>query len=127
MNLNNATLINQAKKQAESLCRGKWKYNASDFNSKASVNCMQLERGEISLSMEDLEETTLILRNGNIKLFSSKTTASTPPLNIFIDGGKLILKTDGSHRQNFDDKGFPVGNGSGVASGVLINGNLIIN
>ncbi|MDR0283258.1 MAG: hypothetical protein LBI53_08500 [Candidatus Peribacteria bacterium] len=77
--------------------------------------------------MQELQGTTLVLKGRDLILKSSKMDISTPPLNIFIDGGKLILETDKEHRQNFDDKGFPVGNKPGVASGVLINGNIVIN
>ncbi|MDR2541490.1 MAG: hypothetical protein LBD11_07195 [Candidatus Peribacteria bacterium] len=54
-------------------------------------------------------------------------TANSPALNIFIDGGKLILAQSLNDRISFNEKGYPITSGTGVYTGIFLKGNFIIN
>jgi hypothetical protein len=113
VNLNQASLINTAKQRAEELCRGKWGTDSGE------IYC--LREGK-AYNVDQIQDKIVIMQNGDLTL-KGKMEADTAPLNIFIDGGKLILKMDGEI-QPFDKNGYP---GGSVYTGIYLKGNFIIN
>lgn len=85
-NINNATLINQAKKNMETLCKGKTRL-ADDYLSPSNddVLCFNNPKLYIDLSDEALyHDKTIIMRNGNVMLSGSMEDSSSG-LDLFID------------------------------------------
>jgi hypothetical protein len=86
VNLNNATLINYAKRRAEELCRGKWTTTRSGSN---DIVCWQ-GNGTKTVNITEIKNKTVIVRGASLAL-EGKMDANSSGLNIFIDGGKLLI------------------------------------
>ena len=123
VNVNNATLVNNARRRAEELCKGG---RVSDVNpsTASDVLCWEWENINRTVSSTILGNKTLFVRGGSITLTDKMTSASTP-LNIFIDWGNLLLGQGSSYMIWFDDRGYPAS--PSVFSGLFLKGNFIIN
>ena len=124
VNVNNATLINQARKTAEELCKGKW---SQSYDTSPEVICWEGNNSTRSLNPSVIGNKTLIVRNGTIVLERPMTSTSSP-LNIFIDGGRLLLQqgAGSSYIQGFDEKWYPTTT-SPKYEWMFLKGNFIIN
>ncbi|MDR3169361.1 MAG: hypothetical protein LBU27_06480 [Candidatus Peribacteria bacterium] len=116
VNLNQASLINTAKQRAEELCRGKWGTEVGE------IYCV--DRASRTYNVSVIKDKIVIVRKGNITL-KGEMTSSSNPLNIFIDGGRLILDMSGQV-QSFDKNGYPTVSDA-VYTGIYLKGNFIIN
>jgi hypothetical protein len=119
VNVNNATLVNVAKRKAEELCRGKT-FEEND-NVSGDILCKQ---GNRTLSLSTIAGKTVFVKEGNLTLNGSLITGTSVPVEIFVDKGTLTLSPDVSI--DFNDKGYPTTT-NGVSSGVFYKGNFIIN
>ncbi|MDR2191042.1 MAG: hypothetical protein LBP53_07990 [Candidatus Peribacteria bacterium] len=117
VSVNNATLINAAKRRAEELCRGKRGSSSND------VICQE---GATTKTVSEIAGKTLIVKKGNL-ILKGVSSLATQPLDIFVDEGVLTFNPESS-RISFDTKGHPVSSyAMGVASGVYLKGNFVIN
>jgi hypothetical protein len=128
VNVNNATLINQAKRTAENLCRGKWD---TKFSLNGDVLCWDIggsNKPDHTVLVEEIKGKTLVAKGGTLTL-EGKMETSNDNLDIFVDKGILRLTWDPADRINFNTNGFPVQSGdiSSIASGIYLKGNFIIN
>jgi len=116
VSVNNATLINAARRNAQELCRG---------GSTATVLCL---KGDQTRSVSSLAGQIVIIENGNLTLNGSSTNDSQP-LNIFIDKGNLILTQTSDQNVSFNAQGFPEvpATSASIASGVFLKGNFVVN
>jgi len=131
--INSSTVINTAKKNAETLCRGRtystfWsthhKIDTSD--SSNDILCYK-DSSDLYIdasSVADYANKTIIVKNGNIAINGSMDIDS-PSIDLFVDGWSLYLDTD--HSTAFNIQGFPVSSGTGVNQGKFLKGNFIIN
>ncbi|MCR5413080.1 MAG: hypothetical protein K6E76_09135 [Patescibacteria group bacterium] len=120
VNVNNATLINTAKKNAEQIC-------AIDQDT-TDVIC---ESGDQTYNITALHEKTLVVNGGDLTL-KGLMNSSNEPLDIFINGGNLILDLDTDIQTAFTEDGFPVYNGGNerkpvAYTGIYLKGNFIVN
>jgi hypothetical protein len=121
--LNNASLVNLAKQKAEELCRGKWSTN---FPQGGNIICVYSNNDNtIHPTIDDIKGRILIAKNVNVTL-QGAMYATTPELNIFIDGGTLALAQNSANRIQFNENGYPT-TGSGSYTGIYLKGNFIIN
>lgn len=127
-NINNATLINQAKKNTEKLCKGKtWSTNTSLTTSNDSVLCFGTTNLSIDLQADEAlyQDKTIIMRSGNIVLSNSMESAAAG-IDIFVDQGNIYLENNVTNMQSFDNQWYP-GWTNTINSWTLIRGNIIIN
>ena len=120
VNVNNATLINTAKKNAEQIC-------AIDQDT-TDVIC---KSGDQTYDITALNEKTLVVNGGDLTL-QGQMNSSNEPLDIFINGGNLILDLKTGHLTSFTEDGFPVYNGGNETkpvayTGIYLKGNFIVN
>jgi hypothetical protein len=85
VNVNNATLVNQAKRRAEELCRGKWSSSLSSLNNEEII-CLN---NATSILSSNLFGKTVIVK-GDLTLNGSRS-GTTAPVEVFVDGGTLTL------------------------------------
>ena len=127
-NINNATLINQAKQNMEKVCKGKtWSTNTALQASNDSVLCFQNGPLTIDLLTDETlyHDKTIIMEWGNIVLHNSMQS-TFDGLDIFIDQGNLYLDNNVSNKQSFDNQWY-AGGTPAVNSWILVRGNIIIN
>ncbi len=130
--LNASDVINKAKKNAATLCRGKNYFVESagvaklPNSYKDKIICYKDTKNlEIDLSQELHKDKTIIMQNWNITLKNSMNSDSSP-LDIFIDGWILAINNIGSEKIWFDWNGYP--STSDIKNHwTLIKGNLVIN
>lgn len=126
VNLNNSTLINYAKRKAEELCRGKWS-TSQTIPTNSNIICWEWKGLNWTITTSSLWDKTLIVKNGSITL-NGKMTSSSKPLDIFIDGGKLLINQWSSDMLEFNNQGYPTTTASAVvAKGIFLKGNFIVN
>ncbi|AHB40931.1 hypothetical protein P148_SR1C00001G0117 [candidate division SR1 bacterium RAAC1_SR1_1] len=129
--INSATVINLAKKNAEVLCRGKTYLEGGasttlPLNNQEKVLCYKnTDNLDINLSDTLHKDKTIIVKNGNITLLNTMSKDS-PALDIFIDGGNLLIKNPVATKTNFNQDGYPA-EASVTNSGIFIKGNFVIN
>ena len=102
--INNATLINQAKQNAETLCKGKTRPTSTSLvSSTDDVLCYQETNLKIDLRDDILlySGKTIIMQSGNI-ILSNSMRSTYNGLDIFIDQGNLYLQSNPSNMQSFD-------------------------
>lgn len=112
MNISNS--INQLKRTASDLCRGKRVYDASNWlNSTEKVVCIgssadlftESNAIEIDLPVtSQYDGKTLIVYGKNVVLHNSMPQSNTYSLNLFIDRGNLLLDENGTAPNNTFDK-----------------------
>lgn len=126
-----AKALNLVNKNAEKLCRGKWRSSQMSITTDSDIICVkgENESSSISFKAEDLAGKTLIAKETNVKLISLQENNSSP-INLFIDKGNLILPSS-VHTWNlskFDSFGYSVNApGTGYAMANYLKGNFIIN
>lgn len=129
--INSATVINLAKKNAETLCRWKtyfigWSTTAYLPNNQEKVLCYKdTENLEINLADNLHKDKTIIVKNWNITLVNTMTKDS-PALDVFVDWGNLYIKNPVATKINFNQDWYP-SETSVTNSGIFIKGNFIIN
>lgn len=122
--VNNATLINEAKRNADALCRWNWE-SAVVWRSTKEINCVN--NGVVKL--DDYIGKTLIVQGKDVNVSSDYLRKmDQQPVDLFIDGGNLVLEQTETLNGlvSFDAKGNPVSIG-GVSSWELLKGNFVIN
>lgn len=129
--INSATVINLAKKNAEVLCRGKtylvwgsWPTYLPD-NSEKILCYKNTENLEINLAQDLHKDKTIIVKNGNITLTNSMNKDSSA-LDIFIDEGNLYVRNPVASKVNFNQDGYPSETNI-TNSGIFLKGNFVIN
>ena len=139
VNLNNAVLINYAKKKAELLCRWKWTNYPNTTDSIVCISGANIDASDVSYSGK-----TLIVKNGNVTVKPSRSNK----YDVFVDKGFLVIDpgTSGDYLV-FNKEGFPTNvsldeyateivnsplwvtgyDGDNVAVGKLLQWNFIVN
>ena len=121
VNVNNATLINAAKKESEKLCQGKW----STTLTNSDVIC--IDRSKEINDIQNYDGKTIILRNGILTLKGNSRNLNNG-INVFVDRGNLKFAFDGDKRQTFNERWFPTANSTdAIYSGIYLKGNFIVN
>ena len=105
-NINNASLINYAKKRAEIICRWKWE-TYTDTTTIKALNCINGINNETDTINAQLGKT-YIVKNWNVKVEVMDDFNNTGYYNIFIDWGNLLLDNEdlSSHKKVFKKDGF---------------------
>lgn len=134
--INSSTVINTAKKNAESLCRGneykKESSNKQILNSSVSESILcYIDSPDLFIQLNSNNNyagKTIVLKNWNLTLKWSMDLDSSP-LDIFIDGGNLYVdNTNGlGALTKFNIQWFPVSTTTGINQGKFLRGNFIIN
>lgn len=111
--INSATVINLAKKNAETLCRWKtyfvwWSDNTNlPENNNEKVLCYKnTDNLIINLADNLYKDKTIVLKNWNITLINSMTKDS-PAMDIFIDEWNLYIQNPASLKTNFNQDWYP--------------------
>lgn len=129
-NINNSTIINQAKKNMEKLCKWKeWLKTDNLPEPPPDILCFEKTNLEIDLEKTSLYgNKTIIMRNGNIILENSMKHDS-PPLDIFIDGWSLFINPPSSINklEGFSSGWYVPAEGQTANQWVLLKWNIIIN
>ncbi len=135
-NVTIGSLINQVNKNASSLCRGKRLYEPSEWNEALLNNtivCIVADAYDpwvkVSLDLQEVSDydgKTFILKNVDLVLLDSMDESSNVPLNVFIDGGNLMLQSIPNNKQRFQGNGYPTA-AQGVTSWTLLRGNILVN
>lgn len=135
--INASTVINTAKKNAETLCRGigylpnKTFVSAGDFPSSDTL-CYSGSNLTINLQWQwqygNYKNKTIVIKNGSLTLKGSMD-ADSPSLDVFIDWGNLYINTLGlGILTYFNDQGFPMPNNAiGINQWAFFKGNFVIN
>ncbi|GHW02581.1 hypothetical protein AGMMS50249_3670 [candidate division SR1 bacterium] len=124
--VNQSSLTNAAKRASETLCRGDQRNKTSRTD---KVTCINESRANGEIYLSEYEGQTLIVKDHDVIVpYSYLQKADQQPVDLFIDGGKLILKQERStgSLKSFDALGLysPT---AGVSSGEILKGNFIIN
>ncbi len=126
-----ATIINVAKKNSETLCRGKtyieWGPTTQYLPStQEKILCYKnTDNLEINLANELHKGKTIIVKKGNITLTNSMTKDSSS-LDIFVDEGNVYIKNPVTAKINFNQDWYP-SDLNATNSWIFIKGNFIIN
>lgn len=130
--INSATVINLAKKNAEVLCRGKtylvwWSWPTYlPSSSQEKVLCYKnTDNLEINLSQDLHKDKTIIVRNWNITLTNTMTKDSSA-LDVFIDEWNLFIKSPITTKTNFNQDWYPSDTNI-TNSWIFIKGNFVVN
>lgn len=134
MNISNS--INQLKRNASSLCRGKKVYDETTWtNSTANVVCIGtpaddfLETDPVVINLantSDYNGKTIIVYAKNVVLQDTMPQSNDYALNLFIDRGNVELQENGSPSNHFDGNG-NLGGMAGTVSANFIRGNIFVN
>lgn len=130
--INSATVINQAKKNTEVLCRWKayfiWTSPTTlPTTTNDNVLCYK-NTNSLTIDLSDTAKyanKTIIVKNGNIVLTNTMNKTS-PSLDIFIDQWNLYIESPSSAKINLDTQWYPESTNS-TNSGVFLKGNFIVN
>lgn len=129
-NITMSKVLDKARVKANSLCR--WKDDTTTTTlgaSAAQVICLRGNaNSRVTINLADITSyngKTIIVKNKDVILeWSMPATAS---IDLFIDGGKLLLKNQSSMPvQSFDAKWYPQAL-AGVTQWILLRWNFIIN
>lgn len=130
MNISNS--INQLKRNASELCRGKRVYDYTNWRGvSASVICIgsvndsfsEIDPVVIDPSVtSDYDGKTIIVYNKNVILRDNMP--KTAALNLFVDRGNVLLRPSGNPLTSSFDKD---GNYGGAVTGSYLRGNIFIN
>ena len=141
--ITNADIVNQAKQNAEKLCKGKrqtinnWATRLSATNTGGNVLCYLMDNSTVansyleisidSTNQSSFANKTIVAKNGDVALVGNMSDSS-PALDILIDKWNLYIPntTNISSLIGFDTQWFP-NNSSPVNKGLFIKGNIIIN
>ena len=127
--INSSTVINAAKKNSETLCRGAWYITAGTTigNSSKKVLCYKNSPNLVIdlAASSTYKDKTIIVKKWNLTLKGNMNSTS-PTLDIFIDEGNLYINPDTSSRISFNIQGFPATTGI-VNEGEFLKGNFVIN
>ena len=127
-NINNATLINQAKQNMETLCKGKNRSNATSLSaSNDDVLCFENTNVNIELDVDEplYHNKTIIMRSGSI-ILSGSMEDSSAGLDLLIDQWNLYLKNNPTNMLGFDNQWY-VSTSASINSWTLLRGTIIIN
>ena len=93
-------VVNLVRKNAENLCRGKWKETWMQRDPNADVICIDNTKNwdttPIDVTAEDLAEKTVIIKSQNVNLTEYQSAQGAKPINLFIDRGNLFLPKSGN-------------------------------
>ena len=93
-------VVNLVRKNAENLCRGKWKEEWVHRDPNADVICIDntknLDTTPIDVTAEDLADKTVIIKSQNVNLTKYQSAQDAKPINLFIDRGNLFLPKSGN-------------------------------
>lgn len=130
--MNISTSINQLKRNASSLCRGKRVYDQSNRQSApegvvciGSASDIFTESDPVEIDLNDTnqyENKTFVIYGKNVELFGTMPEAYDYALNMFVDRGNVLLR-DPDPSVSFDANG----NLGGGINGVYLRGNIFIN
>ena len=104
--INNSTLINQAKTNMEKLCKGKTRSTSTTLAaSNDHVLCFANTNLAIDLQADEqfYRDKTIVIKSGNI-LFSNSMESNDNGLDIFVDQGNIYLANNPSNMQSFDNQ-----------------------
>ncbi len=134
--INAATVINIAKKNAESLCR--WLVYQTESSktqilrntSSSNVICYQ-NSPDLWINLQGNNNTligkTVIIQSGNLTL-KWNMDSSSPSLDIFIDWGNLYVDPNwNGTATKFNVQWFPTTLNDAVNQGIFLKGNFVIN
>ncbi len=129
MNISNS--INQLKRTASTLCRGKTVYDETNWtNPSSGVVCIgdpDASFSEFDPVIIDLDNDTnyngktIVVYNKNVMLQNEMPDGVA--LNIFVDQGNLLIDSPSSITRTFDKDG----NDGGSISGFYLRGNIFVN
>jgi len=129
--INSASIINKAKKNAEALCKGKTYFVTPSIATLAtstdSVLCYKNIDLVIDLARDSskYKNKTIIMKNGNVSLKNSMTWSS-PAIDLFIDWWNLYIQNTPENKENFNNQWYSTTTNI-TNSGILIKWNYIIN
>ena len=93
-------VVNLVRKNAENLCRGKWKETWMQRDPNADVICIDNTKNwdttPIDVTAEDLAGKTVIIKSQNVNLTEYQSAQGAKPINLFIDRGNLFLPKSGN-------------------------------
>ncbi len=131
--LNSATVINTAKKNAESLCRGKTYFvspTSTTLPSNNNEKVLCYKNVNLTIDLNDSSKylnKTIIMKKWNI-ILSNSMKKNSPSLDLFIDEGSLYIDNsiNWNTAETFDKNGFPTTTDI-VNSWLFLKGNFVIN
>ena len=126
--INNSTLINQAKTNMEKLCKGKTRSTSTTLAaSNDHVLCFANTNLAIDLQADEqfYRDKTIVIKSGNI-LFSNSMESNDNGLDIFVDQGNIYLANNPSNMQSFDNQWY-IGWTPAINSWILLRWNIIVN
>lgn len=129
--INSASIINLAKKNAEKICR--WTEYVEWQNSitltAGSKSCYR-NIGVLIIDLQDedsYKNKTIIVKNWNVSLRNWSMKSNSPALDLFIDQGNLYLSNDLAwNYEDFNNDWFPDSTWI-VNSGMFLKGTFVIN
>ena len=132
--INASTVINTAKKNAETLCRGlgyksNTQISANDFPTSSTL-CYS--GSDLTLDVHaqwqynDYQDKTIVVKNGSLRLKGSMDV-DAPSLDVFIDWWNLYIDPNGNGSFTyFNDQWFPISS-VGINQWIFLKGNFVIN
>lgn len=103
VNINNMQLINYAKQRAEILCRWKWESYGYDRSNLKSLYCFDNPTGA---EIEAITWTTIIVKNGDVKVKNMRNFDSDGNYDIFINSWNLVIEEDDVELKVFKNNWF---------------------
>ncbi len=133
LNVNFSKLINVVKKNAESLCKGKYENeNQPTYSTNKNLFCIEFPATETQNNIvinnadrEDLKNKTIIVKNWDVRI-AWWMWVSEWPVNIFIDRWNLLLANNTDDAVGFDKNGYATTTND-VTKWINLKWNFIVN